>query len=388
MRWTLSAVGILAASALAAVALAASGGGDERADLTTSESAQPQDSRGYPPTPPAVATTEQSVVVVRPAPDSTISVQALSGERDAGQQDDLPFDDPIAYPAIVAADESTFYIAGVPCAAIKAVDDLGPSCAPGGLSLARYDATSRSAVPLTVKGFDQSTPYVQLLGVAGGNIVMQLGGDLYSLPADGGELTALGEPPLDNGLTFACLVGEQVVALSQSDGPGDSSPEPGEFVEEEYRPYVPFSIATLRMGEEWVTASGPDAEYDTNDTFEYGCIDRGLVAVPSEQPMLRSSPYVTHVFDATLVEWTEADPPPNEFISAAPSASDGSRVALSVSSDIGNVNTSVMIFHRETGTWTSESGGAGSEVVAMALAGDEVVTVTGDDEPVELTTIG
>lgn len=379
MRRTPLAVGLLAGLGLVVIAsaFAASGLGDDTADLATTgttTTATQQDSTAYPPTPPAVAATDEAVVVVHPAPDSTLSVQPVEAALSAARSIELPFDQPLVYPSVAAVDESTFYIAGVACATITGVDDLGPTCEPGGISVARYSALSDRVETLPVEGSDLSTPFVEIVGVSDGHLVVSLGDALYSLPSDGGELEALPEPPFDDGLTSSCIVGNTIVALSQSDGPGDSSPAPGEFVEEDYHPYVPFTVATMELGSEWVNAGGPDAEYDTNDTFEYGCTEQGLVAVPIERSTLQSAPHVTHIFDVERAEWSSAEPPPREFIAAAPVARYGSQLALSVSSDIEDRDTSLLVFHADTGTWTSKDGGAGSAVESMVMVDGMILT--------------
>ena len=58
---------------------------------------------------------------------------------------------------------------------------------------------------------------------------------------------------------------------------------------------MPFEAAVLNLETgEWAQLGGPDAVYDVVDTFELGCVDRGVLAIPSEKPMFEQSSYLTH----------------------------------------------------------------------------------------------
>ena len=347
----------------------------DRDDVQTGASGPDlQDESGYPAMQPVIAAQGDVALIVRGAPASTA---ALYGSDDAALiwEGDLPFPDPVVYPDVVALDGGDFVVTGVPCRTIVAMNDSGPDCAPGGVAVARFRSDDHRFQVLAADGLDQQTPYINVLGETSRGLALQIDASLYTMPVAGGTLSELSSPPLE-GLSLACLQDDKVVAVAVSDGPGDSQPAPGEHSSVEAAPFVPFDAAVLELDTgKWTDLGGPDATSDMTDTFELGCVETGVVGVPTETPMTTTAPYVTHVLNTTRADWVEMAPPPREFLAAAPVVSEGDRLVLSVSSDPENSDTALLTFDAQTGVWASEAGVAGSGNSAMALARDHLWSV-------------
>jgi hypothetical protein len=313
-----------------------------------------------------MAAQDDSALVVRGAPNSRGELYDLAsgGLVWEGQ---LPFAEPIGFSDVAAVDNGDYMVAGVPCAEVVESGSVA-ACEPGGVAIARFDPGARSFETITAKGLEGETPYIDVLGETGSTVIVQLGGRVYSLPSSGGEFSPLSAPPLD-GFNVACKHDDRVVVVEQKYGPGDQSPDPGESIETEAQLFVPFEAAALDLNtSRWTNLGGPEASYDIGDTFEVGCSDRGVFAVPDVRPMSGQSPYVSHLLDIALGRWVQMPPPPREFLSAAPPVSNGNRFIISVSSDLHDTDTAVLVFNSETETWTAEAGGDG----AGAKAGPRV----------------
>jgi hypothetical protein len=340
---------------------------EARAPGSTGRPFEPPVEPDFPLSPAALAATDDGALVVRAGPDGGVALFDDRGaERWTGE---LPFEEPIAYPDAVALDDGGYVVAGVPCSSAAATSSSDLECAPGGVAVARFDPGRTAFTPIEVEGLDGGTNYVDVLGELGDDLVIQVGDEIHLVPGDGGEPRPLGRPPLD-GFDRACLIGDRVVAVERKLTSGDASPEPGEMVVAEDEAFVPVRAAVVDPATgRWTDLGGPDAEYEAVDTFEIGCFDGGVVAVPSERPLTEGAPYVTHVLDLERGGWSDAPPPPREFLAAAPVAGDGPVVALSVSSDISDRDTAVLAFDGGTAKWTSVDGGAGSTASAVAYAG-------------------
>lgn len=366
---TYTAIAIAVAVA-ATLTVVASRGGDHEGELETSQDVP----LSSPAAQPAIAAQDNSALVVRGTPDSSGELYDLDGGRLVSDSK-LPFADPIGFPDVAATDNGDYMVAGVSCAEVIENGSLAV-CEPGGVAVARFDASDRIFETITATGLEGETPYVNILGETESSIILQLGGEIYALPSRGGRLSPFSLPPLES-FTVACGHGDQIVAVEIKLGPGEQIPEPGEVVETPSQLFVPFEAAVLDLKTgRWTSVGGPEASYDIGDTFEVGCIDRGVLAVPDKKPESGESPYVSHLLDLTQGRWVHMPPPPREFLSAAPPAYDGNRFTISVSSDLQDADTAVLVFNSGTGTWAEEAGGDGADADAVAVTGDRFLSLS------------
>jgi hypothetical protein len=287
----------------------------------------------------------------------------------------LPFDEPVMFPDVLALADGDYLVSGIPCSEVLAEHPYGPDCSPGGVRLARFNTAGRTFQVIEAAGLDGTTPYVNLVGTTGSTIVVQVGGQVYSVPVTGGRLNALAASPFD-GFTVACMDGERIVVARVNFEPEPSSSVPGSFVPLP-ETFVPVEAAVLDLATgAWADLGGPPVAYRSNDTFEVGCVDGGIVAVPTERPTEPDAPYVTFVLDLTTGAWSEAAAPPIEFLSAGPVAADGSDLVLLVSTDIGDTDTAVLTFDGVMHTWHETDGGDGAAATATAIGGGRLVSVT------------
>lgn len=366
-------VGALALFGLALTVLVLERRADTDPDAVMDTTSGPVRDGDYPVTPPAFGAQQGSSVVVSGAPQPGVTIHdGQSGETVA--ELDLPFEDAIVYPDTVPIGDGIYAIAGVPCAD-AVMNDAGVDCEPGGVSVAFLNAAEKTIEPIDVTGLEGQTPYVNLVGSYGSDLMLQLGGRLFSLSLDGGALKELPGAPLDS-LRLACMDADgRLTAIEQKYGVGDTSPAPGELVEVPNEAFAPFAAAVFDpLSGGWTDVGSPSGRYDTTDTFEFGCVDSGVIAVPSEKP-LSDAPYVTYLLDSRSGMWSEAPPPPIEFLSAAPPGSDGSQVVLSVSSDLENRATALLSFDASTASWTSTPGGLGSLALGLAVVDDQAVSL-------------
>ncbi|HEX5365946.1 MAG TPA: endonuclease/exonuclease/phosphatase family protein [Acidimicrobiales bacterium] len=342
----------------------------------------------YPDAAPAVAAQAGTSLVIRGAPADDASLHDLA-TGELLWEGPLPFRAPVVYPDVAALDGGTYLLAAVPCATIVALEDAGPECAPGGVTVATFDPVARRFEVLAARGVEGRTPYVGVLGRRGvgsrgggaGDVILQVDGTVHRLPAAGGDLVPFPSPPLDH-LSAACLGGDRVTVVEQRWGAGDPSPAPGTVSSTPAVPFAPLAGASLdlRSGR-WTGLGGPAATYGTGDTFVVGCAGGDVLAAPAEAPRSPASPHVSHVLDADTGAWGAAAPPPAAFVGSAPPAWDGDGTALSVSTGARGADAAVLVFDVRWRAWSTRPGGDGAHARAVALDGVRLVTVAGGGGP-------
>lgn len=362
--------------AVLAAALSLYPAGSSAADESSSEAPPGQETPSDVEVPglPVIAGDASTLLRVEAGSDDAVTMYSASS-GDELWQGSLPFDTPIAYPHAVAVGGDSYAVVGVPCLRIERVEDWGPVCGPGGLSLATLDRDSRAWEVVQSAAFS-GTEWLRVLGEHGGSLIVQLGGSIVSVPLDGGPPVKMSDAPV-KGFTTVCMNGSRVAVLREVHDPGDPSPEPGEWSSTEWRPFSPFESAVLDLDTNvWTATGGPDATHNRPQSFATGCAGGNVLAVPRRRPREAAETYVTHQFDIQNGTWSPAEPPPAEFKMVGPTAWTGEDFILFVTTDESNR----VLTLEEGGRWISTVGGQGGEVQSAALAGNRLVTLAHDQK--------
>lgn len=232
----------------------------------------------------AVASGGEVVLVASGDPgNELVGIDPESGEQRWSVG--LPFDGPVAFPSVLGISAQAVAVAAVPCRTSTS-EDYGRQCEPGGVAVAIYDPSAdvwTEAVEAIAPG--DATIVPRLVGATADEVVVAAGPHLATMSTADQSVRRLPDAPIDPSGTI-CLVDDTVLVVEQRYGPPVGPPQPGSSVVTEEATYVPVDSAALDLGQpEWRSTGGPDATYDSTETFAVACSPDGVAVAPTERPL-------------------------------------------------------------------------------------------------------